>query len=397
MPYYNQPREYQSVVDPYIEGQTARQNALIRRNQIESQDINQTISRNSLRDYDTTRAAGNALAQNPSITRESLMQQAGPGNEGMAAGLYQKNQQAQMEQVRQRIEPMVMTALTIGRNNKDEAYRVIYDALPPDMQQKAGDPSTWNDTKLSQWLSPDNQAKVMTYMEKIAGEKSGQDYHPVPTAVGYQTFDKRKGTYAPALDAQGRPLMPITGDIELITRKKEATDRAAAEVKKEFNFPKARATFSAANRQWDFVGTQIDKAISAVNPFTAGVGAWASVIPASPQKDLKETLESIKANIGFDKLAEMRANSPTGGALGQVSDFENKLLQAVQGSLQQNQSPGQLKQNLQTVKEMLQQVRDERGAAFDQDYGALAEKKSSQTAPRGNVAPKSRFTIKEVK
>lgn len=69
-------------------------------------------------------------------------------------------------------------------------------------------------------------------------------------------------------------------------------------------------------------------------------------IPGTGSFDLAETLGTIKANLGFDKLQSMRESSPTGGALGQVSEFENKLLQAVFGSLEQGQSGDQLKLNM---------------------------------------------------
>jgi hypothetical protein len=47
----------------------------------------------------------------------------------------------------------------------------------------------------------------------------------------------------------------------------------------------------------------------------------------------------------------MRASSPTGGALGQVTDFENRLLQATIGNLEQSQSKDQLLYNLRRVKD----------------------------------------------
>jgi len=44
---------------------------------------------------------------------------------------------------------------------------------------------------------------------------------------------------------------------------------------------------------------------------------------------LNNVITKIRANLGFDQLEEMRLNSPTGGALGQVSNLENRLLQSV--------------------------------------------------------------------
>lgn len=72
--------------------------------------------------------------------------------------------------------------------------------------------------------------------------------------------------------------------------------------------------------------------------------------------DLQNLIDTITANVGFDKLQEMRAASPTGGALGQVSDFENRLLQSVLGSLRNSQSKDQFIQNLDRVEETFNQI-----------------------------------------
>lgn len=71
---------------------------------------------------------------------------------------------------------------------------------------------------------------------------------------------------------------------------------------------------------------------------------------------LQNTLKTIKANIGFDRLQQMREASPTGGALGNVSDTEISTLQAVAGSLEQSQRPEDLKYNLARYYNMLADI-----------------------------------------
>ena len=96
----------------------------------------------------------------------------------------------------------------------------------------------------------------------------------------------------------------------------------------------------------------IDTAMGQVGGSTAGIGgAVMKNVPGSEAVDLEENLLTIKANIGFNELAQMRKDSPTGGALGQVSDMENKALQAARASLEQKQSPGQLRKNLGKIKD----------------------------------------------
>jgi hypothetical protein len=102
------------------------------------------------------------------------------------------------------------------------------------------------------------------------------------------------------------------------------------------------------DRYNDIVISNLDTAINRLtnsNMPLAGVGSWAADIPGTPQRDLAGNLATIKANIGFDRLQEMREMSPTGGALGQVSNLENQLLQATRGNLEQSQSREQLLNN----------------------------------------------------
>lgn len=74
-----------------------------------------------------------------------------------------------------------------------------------------------------------------------------------------------------------------------------------------------------------------------------------SYVPGSPTQQLDSLLDSVKANIGFNKLQAMREASPTGGALGSVSDKETAMLQATAGKLSSNMPEDQLKDNLKRL------------------------------------------------
>jgi len=89
--------------------------------------------------------------------------------------------------------------------------------------------------------------------------------------------------------------------------------------------------------------------ISGLN--TAGVAGKAlSFVPGSDAYDVARNIETIKANIGFKELSDMRQASPTGGALGQVAVQELNFLQAAISNLDVGQSPQQLRDNLSKVK-----------------------------------------------
>jgi hypothetical protein len=78
---------------------------------------------------------------------------------------------------------------------------------------------------------------------------------------------------------------------------------------------------------------------------------------------VKQLTASIRANIGFDRLQQMREESPTGGALGQVAVQELEMLQAVLGSLSQTQDPEQLLYNLNRLEEIYTGIM-EKAAAY---------------------------------
>lgn len=78
------------------------------------------------------------------------------------------------------------------------------------------------------------------------------------------------------------------------------------------------------------------------------------IIPGSSAKDFSESVKTIKALVGFEELQKMRDSSPTGGALGQVSEREIDFLQALAGSINVNQSNDQLQSNLRDIQKSFQ-------------------------------------------
>ena len=96
----------------------------------------------------------------------------------------------------------------------------------------------------------------------------------------------------------------------------------------------------------------IDQADGQINGLTTGaVGVASAMIPGTPAYDLARTIDTIRANVGFQALQAMRDASPTGGALGQVSEQENRLLQATLGSLDIGQGEEQLRSNMAKVRQ----------------------------------------------
>lgn len=90
-----------------------------------------------------------------------------------------------------------------------------------------------------------------------------------------------------------------------------------------------------------------------VSPWTTGAGSLLSAIPATEARNFKAELDTLKSNIAFGELAEMRAASKTGGALGAISDKELALLESARAALDPGQSPANFRAQLKQISDSL--------------------------------------------
>jgi hypothetical protein len=91
-----------------------------------------------------------------------------------------------------------------------------------------------------------------------------------------------------------------------------------------------------------------------VNKYTTGWGGLQlAKVAGTPAYNFASALDTLKSNIAFGALVQMREASKTGGALGQVSDREGQLLQSSLGALNQGQSPEAFKTQLKKIMESL--------------------------------------------
>jgi len=112
---------------------------------------------------------------------------------------------------------------------------------------------------------------------------------------------------------------------------------------------------------------------------TSGLGSLAKGLPITEGFDLQATINTIQANLAFDRLQEMRDASKTGGALGAVSERELDLLQSAVESLQIGQSPERLEANLKNVRRHYQRFIDSL-----ENERALLQQEEMLTAPAGS-------------
>jgi len=141
-------------------------------------------------------------------------------------------------------------------------------------------------------------------------------------------------------------------------------------------YNKAIRGFEEFKAQNSIVVEDIDRALGSISGWSTGAGAALKDLPIiggiTPAGQMESLLETIQANVGFDKLQAMREASPTGGALGSVTERELAFLQAVFGSLRQDTSPENVRYNLQRLKEHMMGREQRIADAIAADFPSLA-------------------------
>lgn len=166
-------------------------------------------------------------------------------------------------------------------------------------------------------------------------------YTDVPTADGLVRV-YADGRSEMLRGPSGAPLTPAPSPEQQRADAEAAAERAAADL---------AARNAAKTNQTTVQNTRrvVGEILPNVSGWTAGLGSLIAVVPGTPAADLAANLDTLEANLSFERLAEMRANSPTGGALGQITVRELDLLGATIANIRNSQSPEQLRRNLQVI------------------------------------------------
>ena len=91
---------------------------------------------------------------------------------------------------------------------------------------------------------------------------------------------------------------------------------------------------------------------------------------------------ALLAVAGFQELQAMRDASPTGGALGQVSDSENRLLQQSAFASSRTQSEAKFRESLRTYLKLLRESKGRVEKAYERTYGGrFAPQRAPAAAP----------------
>lgn len=111
-----------------------------------------------------------------------------------------------------------------------------------------------------------------------------------------------------------------------------------------------------------FAITDLERMLAQKENITGVAGSFLSLFPGTTAKDAQALISTIRANLGFQQLTEMRLSSPTGAGLGNVTEKEIQFLQATVASLDQAQSPEQFAKSLQRIKQFYKDLRGQNSA-----------------------------------
>ena len=287
-------------------------------------------------------------------------------------------------------------AQAVSARNQNQIYQLLVSSGVPADQAAVLSRDSKESTKFIRELQKQRMQgpNVTTIKDQFGNDVSARydpqsgRYVPLQGAVGAPA-QSPAGPQQPQVTGSASPSVAVPAGVN---PQKYMNERAKLLAKSGAERPKqeaaAKVKINELMTQSDVVLKNIDRALTLTNSSsidrdtpilntetgigtTSGlIGAATSFIPGTDSHDLKMVLENIKANIGFDKLQAMREASPTGGALGQVSNFEVRQLQAVMGNLDQFQSLGQLQEALKTVRKIVQNRRESYLGAYKKDFNA---------------------------
>lgn len=100
-------------------------------------------------------------------------------------------------------------------------------------------------------------------------------------------------------------------------------------------------------------------------------GAFPNV-PGGQAANAEALLGTLKSQVGFGVLQDMRNNSKTGGALGSISDAEGKRLEANLAALEKSQSLEQYQANLRKIVDYAEQAKERVREAYNMKHSGKA-------------------------
>lgn len=172
----------------------------------------------------------------------------------------------------------------------------------------------------------------------------------------------------------------------------EAIPGGPADQKQQGQFNADTAAMTSSFASFDRLAAETNKLLN--HPGLKGITGVRGKLPNLPGGDAADAqalLDTIKSQVAFGVLQDMRNNSKTGGALGAVSDSEGKRLEANLAALDRAQSLDQFKASLQQIITYTDGAKDRMRESFNMRHqGSPSSSTNGPSAARGAPVVRSR-------
>jgi hypothetical protein len=223
------------------------------------------------------------------------------------------------------------------------------------------------------------KGSMFDYKRQLA--QAGRSITPPPPAAPVAVIDPATGNtiYVSREEALKNRMTPSGQGVNLTPKQIQAF---------EVKYPQATAAVKTFESKSDRLAADLETLAN--HPGLSGIsGLIYGRTPAltAEARQAEALYDSIIARGGFQELQDMRAASPTGGALGPVSNTENQYLRDAFAPIKRTQDTPDLKQALlgaaQATKDSRQRVRE----AYDLTYEYRARRGDGAPAPAAPAAP----------
>lgn len=243
----------------------------------------------------------------------------------------------------------------------------------------------------SQRLGQQQEAELDLYKRKLPlQEASEMRINAAKPQSLYQAIDYDTGENI-GYPTIARPI-PLSKNQRSVQTEEEKQE-ARLNFKKQGLKPKAFTSLKAFNTNTDNTIRQIDELLNSKDlDSSAGfLGRQKARLQGTSAYDTRAQIESIKSAVSLDTLTALRAASPTGGALGNVSDSEGKRLENSKANIDPDQSPEKLRKSLQDLRNALEASKRNANEGYELDFGEtpnFGQSKSVSTSQTGMAEPK---------
>ena len=248
--------------------------------------------------------------------------------------------------------------------------------------------------------------------QPIASQPAAQPQPPAPApftlSPGGTRFDAQGNPVASLPPTPQQPQKPPPGYRVTTAGDLEAIPGGPADMKLRGQFNQDTGILQASTSGLDRLGAEANALLkhpglsksTGLMSVVPGVGGLAS-IPGTDAANFKARLDTLKSQVGFSVLQEMRNNSKTGGALGQVSDRENVMLQNNLAALDRAQSEPEFKEALKRIVDYTDAAKDRLRSAFNLKHGDVQEpstpQRRSTDKPRGTLTQQEKQELEALR